>query len=295
MPDTLKQLFSNDKADEIISAIESIGGVDAVSYVRSIGMCVLDALEYVTWNTSNAEAKLAVLREAIYNPDPSHILPAGYAQHDYVYKYRGVVTNLDPLIKIKQYSKIYEKGIDIIFGYNSDVTSSGAAVLGARFRSSQVSDNSESFGFYQTGQKIWAHAYGATPQSISGINSGSNIIRYRPISGGATLTLNNGNPLTITGSYGRELSLPGLAISANPVYYTDQSQADNPSINAGTNVGNIKIYDGSTLIGNYIPCIRVADNVIGYYDVIENVFYTASDPSYATVGDSNCIYAIGDW
>ena len=91
MPDTLKQLFSNDKADEIISAIESLSGINAVSYVRSIGMCVLDVLNYVTWNSSIAEAKLAALREAIYNPDPSHVLPIGYTKHDYIYKYRGVV------------------------------------------------------------------------------------------------------------------------------------------------------------------------------------------------------------
>ena len=168
-------------------------------------------------------------------------------------------------------------------------------MLGSRLRSAQITNNAKSFAFYQNGSKVVMHLYGSESQ-VSGVNAGANIVSFRPLSGGgATLALNDGTPIEITGSYSGELDLPGLAVFANPVYYTDHSQTDNPSINSGSYIGNIKIYDGSTIIGNYIPCIRVADNIIGYYDVIENVFYTAADPSYATVGDSNCIYAYGDW
>ena len=49
------------------------------------------------------------------------------------------------------------------------------------------------------------------------------------------------------------------------------------------------------MIGHYIPCVRIADSVIGYFDVVEEVFYTSTDPSYATEGNTNCIYAYGDW
>ncbi len=293
MSDTLKQLFSNDKADEIISAIESIGGVNAIEYVKSVGLCVLDALEYVSWNASNAEEKLATLREAIYNP-PSDVLPAGYTKHDYIYKYRGTVSNFDPVIKIKQYPRIYEKGIDISFGFNSSITSGGGAILGSRLRSAQITNNAQSFAFYQNGSKAWMHLYGSD-RMINGVKSGKNIIKFRPASDGATITLNNETPLEVTGSYGSVLSFPGLTVSANPVYYTDQSQTDNPSVNSGTNIGEIKIYDGNTMIGHYIPCVRIADSVIGYFDVVEKVFYTSTNPSYATEGDSNCIYATGEW
>lgn len=292
MAEVLKQLFSNDKADEIIYALSALSGVDATEYAKSIGICLLDVLEDAAWCSSNAEAKIAALREAIYNPDQSHVLPPGYVKHDYVYKARGTVTTMAPLINIKQYPRIYEKGIDITFGSTATAVS---AVLGARLRSSQVTDNSQSFAFYQNGSVIFMHIFGSQSQSISGIVSGKNVMKYRPQSGGATFALNDGTPLNITGAYSVDLNLPGLSLSANPCYYTDQSQSDNPSVNSGTNIGNIKIYDGNTVIGNYVPCLRVADSLIGLYDTIEKVFYTANTPSFATVGNSDCIYALGDW
>lgn len=35
-----------------------------------------------------------------------------------------------------------------------------------------------------------------------------------------------------------------------------------------------KIYDNNTLVRNFIPCYRKADNVIGLYDTVNNQFYT---------------------
>lgn len=37
---------------------------------------------------------------------------------------------------------------------------------------------------------------------------------------------------------------------------------------------NIKIYEQDQLIREYIPCYRLADDVIGMYDIVNNVFYT---------------------
>ena len=35
-----------------------------------------------------------------------------------------------------------------------------------------------------------------------------------------------------------------------------------------------KIFDGNTLVRNYIPCLRNIDNTIGLYDEANDVFYT---------------------
>lgn len=35
-----------------------------------------------------------------------------------------------------------------------------------------------------------------------------------------------------------------------------------------------KIYDNDTLVRNFIPCYRKADNEVGLYDIVNNVFYT---------------------
>ena len=51
------------------------------------------------------------------------------------------------------------------------------------------------------------------------------------------------------------------------------------SENAGANYwnGNLyycKIWDNNTLIRDFIPCYRKSDNVVGMYDIINNLFYT---------------------
>lgn len=35
-----------------------------------------------------------------------------------------------------------------------------------------------------------------------------------------------------------------------------------------------KIYDNDTLVRDFIPCYRKSDNVVGLYDLVNNVFYT---------------------
>ena len=87
---------------------ENIGASDDVGriYTKNIGLCLLTILEDVTWNNANGSVNLAALRAAVNNyPEPTPVLPDGYIQHDYIYKFTGNVTNLDPLISIKQYSK----------------------------------------------------------------------------------------------------------------------------------------------------------------------------------------------
>lgn len=65
------------------------------------------------------------------------------------------------------------------------------------------------------------------------------------------------------------------ASSLNLYLFALNSPAEAPS-NRGF-VGNIyscKIYDGNTLIRDYIPCYRNIDNAIGLYDLVNGVFYT---------------------
>ena len=43
-----------------------------------------------------------------------------------------------------------------------------------------------------------------------------------------------------------------------------------------TKLYNFKIYDGDTLIRNFIPCYRNSDTEVGLYDLVDNKFYTNS-------------------
>ena len=81
-----------------------------------------------------------------------------------------------------------------------------------------------------------------------------------------------------------------------PVLFSNPINDENSNLNSKTQFGEIKFYDLSgNIISHYFPVRRNADNQIGLFDVIGQVFYTTSTASYATVGNSNCIYAVGNW
>ena len=61
-------------------------------------------------------------------------------------------------------------------------------------------------------------------------------------------------------------------------------------------LGYIKFFDlNGNLVSHYIPVKRIADNVVGMYDIVGQTFYTSSDEAYATMGGSGSYYKVGDW
>lgn len=62
-------------------------------------------------------------------------------------------------------------------------------------------------------------------------------------------------------------------------------------------IGTLKIYRATDneLLGEYKPCVRNADNVIGVYDTVTETFYSTSTSSYATIGNANCVWEVGNW
>ena len=52
----------------------------------------------------------------------------------------------------------------------------------------------------------------------------------------------------------------------------------------GMDLYSLKMYDDNVLIGNFIPCYRKSDNVIGLYDMVTNTFHTNSGSGNFTIG-----------
>lgn len=70
-------------------------------------------------------------------------------------------------------------------------------------------------------------------------------------------------PLYI-GAYGGNLNYSGYILNGK-IYYC-------------------KIYNGNTLVRNFVPCYRKSDNVVGLYDAVNNVFYTNAGTGVYTAG-----------
>lgn len=86
-------------------------------------------------------------------------------------------------------------------------------------------------------------------------------------------------------------SSSGFTTSSWPLYFgginENGSGTDRPFIGQ---IYDIKIWQGSTLVRDYVPCVRNSDGVAGLYDKVENKFYTNSGTgsfgSGAATGDA---------
>lgn len=71
-----------------------------------------------------------------------------------------------------------------------------------------------------------------------------------------------------------------IDISLNASYYNlnyylfSCNENNVSSWNGGGIIWSFKIKNGNELIRNYVPCYRKSDNVVGLYDLVNNVFYT---------------------
>ena len=46
------------------------------------------------------------------------------------------------------------------------------------------------------------------------------------------------------------------------------------NVSLGLSIFNCQLYDGNTMVRNFIPCIRKSDNKPGMYDTVSKTFYT---------------------
>ena len=173
-------------------------------------------------------------------------------------------------------------------------TGSQPAILGRR----SASGSGSSFAFYvSTAAVVTTHNHGVDTGTLSesaekAVTTFGKKTTIKVTNAAATpssLQVDNNSPISITWANSNVLNLA-------PVLFSNPINDENSNLNSKTQFGEIKFYDLSgNIISHYFPVRRNADNQIGLFDVIGQVFYTTSTASYATVGNSNCIYAVGNW
>ena len=164
----------------------------------------------------------------------------------------------------------------------------GGCIWGRRVASGATS----SFAFYAGTNKLGYHIHGSdTGVSIDALDAVKHIVKYTTAaSSPSTLQVDGGNEYSIVWSNNNTINADPCLLS-NP---TDNTT--NFNLSYGTQCGYIKIFDASgNLLNHYFPVLREADSVIGMYDIVDGVFYTTSTASYATVGNANQKYKIGNW
>lgn len=215
-------------------------------------------------------------------------VPSGYTRYDYI---TTPATNSKALgrgclMPTKTYADL--NSISVEFDYVSAVGASiGDCIFGGRTASGATS----SFAFYTAEEKIVYHLHGddssiAIPQTQNE--------KHRVI-----LTNRSASPSTLSFD-GTEYSIAwsnSNTINTFLSLFTNQQVGTaNIYLKDDIKLGTLTVRDLSgNVINIYMPCIRNSDNVIGLYDIVEENFYTCSTVTYATVGNANNKYSVGNW
>lgn len=224
----------------------------------------------------------------------SEAVPSTYTKHGYI-KLLSTSdkgrTNIPKArwIELRKYDNLNAISCEIEAQSDSLYTGTRPAMIGRRSASGYAS----SFAFYAGSNSsiLGGHLHGTEiNQGPSFLQDVRNVIKYTNTSASpSNLKVNDGEAVSVVWANNDTLNLA-------PVLFGNPVNDSNTDLSGSHRIGYIKIFDLSgDMIGYYIPVVRNVDNVIGMYDVITQTFYTASTSSYATVGNSNCIYQVGEW
>ena len=221
-------------------------------------------------------------------------LPSTYTLYDYIKNKAtnpsGSATSLAPgqRITLKAYSILSALSAEIDFQTEADFTPA-TCLIGVR----TASGNASSYAFYPGNNVMGYHLHGndSTP-TIPCTNNVKHTIKFKNTSASPSkLSIDDGAETSVEWVNTNTITNKGLVLLMNP--YNDTS---NFNLAKFIRVGRVKLFDLSgTLVGDYVPCVRTADSVIGMYDMIEQIFYTASTTAAVTIGNANCKYAVGNW
>lgn len=217
-----------------------------------------------------------------------------YTLYDYIKytgtDYSGSSSALPIMILTAEYDDLNSLIIDFDFSASKSV-SSAMNLMGGHHTSGSGNNYVVSFYGNTSTKRVSCFSHG----TALGINDNPNVavgsiahVNLNP--GSATPSKLTVDSLNTTGSWTTS------QVVKSPLGYFGQYDRSSASLKAFAEIGVLKLYDlSNNLVGEYHPAKRTTDNVLGIYDSVTGNFYTASTVSYATVGNANCKYAVGNW
>ena len=216
-------------------------------------------------------------------------VPSTYTEYDYMMVTSDQYSKAKSTwMRLKTYTDLNALSCDMKFKSLSSHYD-GGAMIGHR----SESGSAKSFAIYAGDNLVGYHLHGADGgaigRTIPAMEDQIHVVRYKNTSQSpSTLTVDS-TTIDITWVNNNVLNL-------DPVLFTNPIGEGTINIIAFNQVGYVKFYDlQGNLVGFYVPVVRTADNVIGMYEMVEQTFYTTSDSSVSTIGNSGCFYTVGNW
>lgn len=273
------------KADLVVTAYYDDGTTANVTALCTLSGTLSEGTSTITATYSG--------KSATFDVTVTHaIVPRGYTAYDYVKRTANTGTSVNrvTLIKTPTYADLNNLIIDFDFMPLAAI-SSATAVIGGSIGSGNA--NQVAF-FTRTDTKrlsCFSHGSALACEGVSSIavNSLTHVQLNPGTASPSALTV---GAQSTTGAWTTTNVIHSeLTICGNSAQGTSGTGAAYSNIA----VGAVKVHDlSNNLVGDFVPCVRDSDNVIGIYDRITESFYTAATVSYATIGNANCSYAVGN-
>jgi hypothetical protein len=218
------------------------------------------------------------------------VIPEGYTRYGWIATKKDsnpgnkVPSNFIYLLAYEDMNKL---SAEFILGEKPGVTRAGCGVCGARLSM----DSGSWYGLYIKETCVNVDLRGGTgkidhPKDLSKFR----LVIDNPPTSPCSASINNGETFMSREWTNSPVINCGMSLFNNIPNGTN----DNMSLNFSTLIGEIifRDYDG-VCVGYYIPVTY--NGKIGMYDLISGKFYTAKTASAVTVGNSGCLYKVGNW
>ena len=190
-------------------------------------------------------------------------------------------------IYLLAYEDMNKLSSEFILGEKPGVTRAGCGVCGARLSM----DSGSWYGLYIKDTYVNVDLRGGTgmidhPKDLSKFR----LVIDNPPTSPYSASINNGET-TMTREW---TDSPVINCGMSLFNNIPNGSTSNMSLNFSTLIGEIifRDYDG-VCVGYYIPVTY--NGKIGMYDIISGEFCTAKTASAVTVGNSGCLYKVGNW
>ena len=290
-------------------ARNNIGVTSSNGLSEEAKTALLEIFRHVAYEGTNGQVYLTALQNALYDESggDDEDLPSGYTRKTKITVIPSVMRNLPTqdwdsnamdssyksYILLKNVSGLESLKHEFSFDVGNNIYQNGSPILGRRM---YLNSTTPTLSYYYKNGSMAVDLGDKTLTygNITNISSENNIVKYELNGTTATITV-NGTPYTIENINIDLLSVDqGFAVLGNP--QTTMRTNDQHYYGSSFNVGNmslryVKYMDSNdNVLNHFVPCEH--NGIIGMYDIKENVFYTATDTKYATIGASTCCYSV---
>ena len=193
------------------------------------------------------------------------------------------------IIRLKQYADLNALSMELKFKYLTGFANNNP-ILATRIGTGAT----KSYAVYSYNNAISYHFHGVDGGSATrpvASNTDLNTVKFNNTAESpSNIVVNDGTPVSVTWASSEVIN------SAPQLFFNHGYNGSSGNISGLIAISTVKFYDlSNNLVGNYRVAVRNADNAIGLYDSVDDIFYTAPTVAQATLENENCKYAVGNW